>query len=339
MSDKLDMTQIYAATIPSKSKENLLAVYKDYISLVRNLEYIVKRYRPSLLAGYQIQHTYGNKVDENPWRVENITDEEKKLYLSFVNNEVLPENKHYCFVSIDHTSLKFKNIGKGIISTPESYDVTTNSQSLPTRIERYVATYPKKTTLKEAEFLIAGRWKMKYLYETNGQSLKEALDDEVEDESRYSERELMDAQTEAMASTLINPFENVLLSSLTSLSEESNKIIKKLLVSRAGDNYIFQAEKEGLIPSAAAFQDYQNIRHLMHHQWDTLDGLGKFNNIENVKNDSVRHRYLDSYGRLCDKSLVERVKSYTEVARNMSKLVATMNPNLLVREENESNSI
>ena len=227
MSDKLDMTQIYAATIPSKSKENLLAVYKDYISLVRNLEYIVKRYRPSLLAGYQIQHTYGNKVDENPWRVENITDEEKKLYLSFVNNEVLPENKHYCFVSIDHTSLKFKNIGKGIISTPESYDVTTNSQSLPTRIERYVATYPKKTTLKEAEFLIAGRWKMKYLYETNGQSLKEALDDEViekrfrsmmdvltllpEDESRYSERELMDAQTEAMASTLINPFENVLL--------------------------------------------------------------------------------------------------------------------------------
>lgn len=354
MSDKLDMTQIYAATIPSKSKENLLAVYKDYISLVRNLEYIVKRYRPSLLAGYQIQHTYGNKVDENPWRVENITDEEKKLYLSFVNNEVLPENKHYCFVSIDHTSLKFKNIGKGIISTPESYDVTTNSQSLPTRIERYVATYPKKTTLKEAEFLIAGRWKMKYLYETNGQSLKEALDDEViekrfrsmmdvltllpEDKSRYSERELMDAQTEAMASTLINPFENVLLSSLTSLSEESNKIIKKLLVSRAGDNYIFQAEKEGLIPSAAAFQDYQNIRHLMHHQWDTLDGLGKFNNIENVKNDSVRHRYLDSYGRLCDKSLVERVKSYTEVARNMSKLVATMNPNLLVREENESNS-
>ena len=354
MSTKLDKTQIYAATIPAKNKQNLLAVYKDYISLVRNLEYIVKRYRPSNLASYQILHTYGNNATENPWKVEEISPEEKELYLSFVNNEYSSTNKHYCFVSIDHTSPKFKNVGKGIISTPESYAVTTNSQSLPTRIERYVAAYPKETTLKDAEFLIGGRWKMKYLYETNGESLKEALEDEViekrfksmidvlallpENNAEYSERELMDAQTEAMASILINPFENVLLGTLTTLSEESNKIIKKLLGLRAGENYISQAEKEGLIPSAAAFQDYQNIRHLMHHQWDTLDGLGKFNNIENVKNASVRRRYLDSYCRLCDKSLVERVKSYVEVANNMSTLVATLNPDLLVREENESNS-
>ena len=354
MSAKLDMTQIYAATIPAKSKQNLLAVYKDYISLVRNLEYIVKKYRPSHLAGYQILQIYGDKEEENPWSIEDISKEEKELYLSFVNNEYSSTKKHYCFVSIDHTSTKFKNIGKSIISAPDSYAVNTNSQSLPVRVERYVAAYPKETKLKEAEFLVAGRWKMKYQYETNDQSLKEAFDDEVlekrfksiidvltllpEDKDTYSERELMDAQTEAMSSALINPFENVLLGTLTTLSEESNKIIKKLLGLRAGENYISQAEKEGLIPSAAAFQDYQNIRHLMHHQWDTLDGLGKFNNIENIKNASVRRRYLDSYCHLCDKSLVERVKSYVEVANNMSTLVATLNPDLLIREESESNS-
>lgn len=91
------------------------------------------------------------------------------------------------------------------------------------------------------------------------------------------------AQTEALSSALIAPFENVLLSSLAALSEESNGIMRELFGRRAGQNYMAQAESEGLLPSAAAFQDCLNIRHLMHHQWDTLDGIGKFNERETVK--------------------------------------------------------
>ncbi len=354
MPEKLDMSQLYAASLPAKNKQNLLAIYKDYISLVRNLEYVVKKYRPSNLAGYQIVRTYGEKTDENPWSVENISPEEKEAYLDFVNNKPVIGDNHYCFVSINHTSPNFKSNGNSIISTPDNYAVHSYGQSLPTRVERYIAAYQKDETLQAAEFLIAGRWKMKYNHQEAPKSLQDAFEDEniekcftnmievltlfPEGKSHLSEQELVDAQTEALASALINPFENVLLSSLTSLSEESNKVVKKLLGLRAGENYMIQAEKEGLIPSAAVFQDYQNIRHLMHHQWDTLDGLGKFNSIETIKNTSVRRRYMDSYCRLCDKPLVERVKAYAEVAQNMSTLVSTLNPNLLIREKNESNS-
>ncbi len=354
MSDKLDISQIYASTLPVKNKQNLLAVYKDYISLSRNLEYVVKRYQPKRLAGYQMVQIYGEDMDENPWSVENISEEEKELYSNFVNNTELPTKEHYCFVSIDSITSNSKNKEKGIISSPEGYAVMTNKQSLPTRVERYVAVYPQELKLQETEFLIMGRWKMTYNYETNGESLKDAFADEQiekrfrsmidvlmllpEDKQECDERKLFEAQIEAMASTLINPFENIVLSSLTTLSEESNNALKKLLWLRAGENYISQAEKEGLIPSASMLQDYQNIRHLMHHQWDTLDGLGKFDNIENIKNVSIRKRYLDSYCRLFDKPLIERVKSYTEIAQNMSKLVSTLNPNLLIRGENESNS-
>lgn len=353
MSEKLDMTQIYAAALPIKNKRNLLAVYKDYVQLVRNLEYVVKQYRPNHLSGYQLLRTYGDDITENPWMVEDMSKEEKAAYLDFVNNKPMSENLPYCFVSIDHTSSSFKQEGKGIISTPDNYTAYSHNQSLPARIERYVAAYPKEIGLKETEFLIAGRWKLQYLLETNGQSLKEAFNDDIMEQrfscmldiltllpekSSYDEQELYEAQTEAQASALINPFENVLLSSLTTLSEESNKIIKRLLELRIGEGYIFQAEKEGLISSASSFQDYQNIRHLVHHQWDTLDGLGRFNGVETVKNISVRRRYLDSYCRMCDKPLVERVKSYIKVAKDMSTLVSMLNPNLLIRGENESNS-
>ena len=114
MPEKLDMSQLYAASLPAKNKQNLLAIYKDYISLVRNLEYVVKKYRPSNLAGYQIVRTYGEKTDENPWSVENISPEEKEAYLDFVNNKPIIGDNHYCFVSINHTSPNFKSNGNSV---------------------------------------------------------------------------------------------------------------------------------------------------------------------------------------------------------------------------------
>lgn len=354
MPEKLNMSALYAASLPPRRKQDLLAVYRDYISLVRNLEQVVRRYKPLNLANYQITRLYEGEVIDNPWEVEEISPEARRAYADFIANKSPERGAHYCFVSVNYTSAQLRSEEPGIFSTPEDFAVYSAGNSLPARIERYVAAYEKGETLEDARFVISGRWLMKYNHDAKGKTLADAFADEwIEkrfqsmldvlallppEKSRYSEKDVETAQTEALSSALIAPFENVLLSSLAALSEESNGIMRELFGRRAGQNYMAQAESEGLLPSAAAFQDCLNIRHLMHHQWDTLDGIGKFNERETVKNVSVRRRYLDSYCRLCDRPLLERLDSYVGTAKSFTPLVSALNPDLLIRGENESNS-
>lgn len=354
MPEKLNMSALYAASLPPRRKQDLLAVYRDYISLVRNLEQVVRRYKPLNLANYQITRLYEGEVIDNPWEVEEISPEARRAYADFIANKSPERGAHYCFVSVNYTSAQLRSEEPGIFSTPEDFAVYSAGNSLPARIERYVAAYEKGETLEDARFVISGRWLMKYNHDAKGKTLADAFADEwIEkrfqsmldvlallppEKSRYSEKDVETAQTEALSSALIAPFENVLLSSLAALSEESNGIMRELFGRRAGQNYMAQAESEGLLPSAAAFQDCLNIRHLMHHQWDTLDGIGKFNERETVKNVSVRRRYLDSYCRLCDRPLLERLDAYVGTAKSFAPLVSALNPDLLIRGENESNS-
>lgn len=359
MPEKLNMSALYAASLPPRRKQDLLAVYRDYISLVRNLEQVVRRYKPLNLANYQVARLYQVEINEgltvgNSWEVNEITPEARRAYEDFTTNKPVEQGAHYCFVSVNYTSAQLRSEEQGIFSTPENFAVHSSGNSLPARIERYVAAYEKGETLKDARFVISGRWQMRYKHDAKGRSLAAAFaDEQIEkrfqsmldvlallppEKSRYSEKDVETAQTEALSSALIAPFENVLLSSLAALSEESNGIMRELFGHRAGQNYMAQAESEGILPSAAAFQDCLNIRHLMHHQWDTLDGIGKFNERETVKNVSVRRRYLDSYCRLCDRPLLERLDAYVGTAKSFAPLVSALNPDLLIRGENESNS-
>lgn len=353
MTDKIDLAAMYAAALPQRTRENLLAQYCDYISLVRNLENVVRRYKPAQLAAYQINSLF-SKEDENPWSVEKTDRDERAAYDSFVANEPPAPDTHYCFVSLNRTSPRFAGEGPGIFSMPESFATYGVSHSLPARVERCVAAFRKEEKLKDAVFLVGGRWKMRYQNEHGDRLLSEAFEDEKvaksyevmmdlltllpEDQFEYEDRELLAVQTEAMASQLIAPFENVLLSSFAALSEESNEALKKILGKRVGSNFISQAENEGLIGSAAVLQDGMNIRHLMHHQWDTLDGMGKFNEWATVKNNSLRRRFLDSYARLCDKPILERLNAYADAAAGFTPLITALNPDFLVRGKNESNN-
>ncbi len=353
MTDKIDLAAMYAAALPQRTRENLLAQYCDYISLVRNLENVVRRYKPAQLAAYQINSLF-SKEDENPWSVDKTDREERAAYDSFVANEPPAPDTHYCFVSLNRTSPRFAGEGPGIFSMPESFATYGVSHSLPARVERCVAAFRKEEKLKDAVFLVGGRWKMRYQNEHGDRLLSEAFEDEAvaksyeammdlltllpEDKFEYEDRELLAVQTEAMASQLIAPFENVLLSSFAALSEESNEALKKILGKRAGSSFINRAESEGLIGSAAVLQDGMNIRHLMHHQWDTLDGMGKFNEWATVKNDSLRRRFLDSYARLCDKPISERLNAYADAAAGFTPLISALNPDFLVRGKNESNN-
>ncbi len=354
MPEKLDITALYAAALSPGSKQNLLAVYTDYISLVRNLEHVVRRYKPSNLSGYQLGRIYDKDIENNPWDVEELSPEGAAAYVDFVKNSKTDRAHHYCYVSVDHTVPEQNIAEPSIMSAPGDFAVFSRNNALPARIERWVAAYHQDETLKGAQFVVNGRWLMHYNHDAEGIKLSEAFADErIEkrfatmidvlaqlspDKRRFSEKEVMNAQEEALASALVAPFENVLLSSLSSLTEENHQMIKTLFYKRYGENYMVQAENQKLISSAASFQDYLNIRHLMHHQWDTLDGLGKFNAVETEKNASVRRRYLDSYMRLCGKPLLGRINAYIESAKEFAPVVAALNPDFLRRNDNESNS-
>ena len=81
------MSALYAASLPPRRKQDLLAVYRDYISLVRNLEQVVRRYKPLNLANYQITRLYEGEVVDNPWEVEEITPEARRAYTDFIANK------------------------------------------------------------------------------------------------------------------------------------------------------------------------------------------------------------------------------------------------------------
>ena len=353
MVEKLDLASLYASALPPRAREELLAQYCDYISLARNLENVVRRYRPARLASHEVNALYDRK-EGIPWQVKDMTPEEKAAYDSFLANEPPVAGTHYCFVSLNCTSPRFKNDSLGIYSIPESFTTYNSSHSLPTRVERTVAAYRKGEKLEDARFLVAGRWKLVYSLNSGGKTLEEAFTEEKlqkgfdaiidiltllpEGMSGREEKEIGDAQTEALASAVTAPFENVILGVLAALSEESTSVLKKMLSRRAGSNFAAQAESEGLIRSASGLQDCLNIRHLMHHQWDTLDGLGRFNEKETVKNDSLRRRYMDSYCRICDRPMMGRMEAYIDAAREFTPLVTALNPNFFIRGENESNS-
>jgi hypothetical protein len=86
------------------------------------------------------------------------------------------------------------------------------------------------------------------------------------------------------------------------------------------------------------FQDLLNIRHLLHHQFDTLDGYGRFINGENKQNESIRERYMESYRNLCGGSFTDRINSYIESTNMFKPLVEGLVPNMFIRGKQESNS-
>lgn len=346
---------LYASAVSDGQKRRLLTAYRNYISMVRNLESIVSRHHISALASVQVESIFPDiKNTGNPWDVEPPSAEARKAYQEFLSAKSASKNRNYCFISWNTSSAAADADTSGIMSVPESYILHYESNSLPHRIERYVAAFPEEALLKDTTFVINGKYALKYKNPASSAAVNDMFNDTLAEkgfrcmldilvqlpENLYAvtEKELRTAQDEALASELTAPFENMILSALSSLAEEAERIAKKTASRRSTDNYFYQAENNGLFPSAARFQDYLNIRHLMYHQLDTLDNLGRCTMYNIEKNASLRRRYLDSYSRLCEKPLKERVKSYIAAAADFAPLVVGLNPDFLMRRAGESNS-
>ncbi len=342
---------LYANAIADGQKRRLLAAYRSYVSLARNLESIVSRHQTASLATVQVQELFPDISAGNPWSVGLPKSIAREAYTDFLINKNAPQGQTYCFVSWDKST---PDNTSGIMSVPEGYVMQSESNSLPHRIERYVAAHPKGALLKDTVFIINGNYALTYQNPQPDATVESVFNDTKaqkgfccmldilaqlpEDLYAITEKQLRTAQDEALASALTEPFENMILTSLAVLAEETERIIKKTASRRQSENYFYQAESNGFIPSASRFQDYINIRHLMHHQWDTLDNLGRYTFYNTEKNVSLRNRFLDSYSRLCDKPLSGRVKAYINAAADFIPLAAGLNPNFFVRGAGESNN-
>lgn len=349
MIEKRNTASFYATAVTNGQKKRLLRAYGEYISLVRTLESIISKHTIPELASRQIKHLFPNIKQITPWSLDDAKTEDKQAFDDFINLKYTADRK-YCFVCMNVTTPN--NIEQRILSTPSDYQTRIRCNTLPHVVERYVAAFPKEAILKDTSFIINGKYILNYENLSPDMTVAEALDTNSIEEGfqcifemlgqisgklqNVSDKELRTIQNDALASAMTAPVENTILSSLALLTEEANHTLKDMLPPKKGENYLSQAENGNIIPSAARFQDYQSIRHLLHHQWDSLDNIGRFTFYNTDRNISVRERYLDGYRRLCNQSLVARCKAYAEVAADFTPLIQGLLPEFMIREPNES---
>ena len=352
MPDMEQQNSFYRNSVSPGRRKSLLAAYKEYCYLISSLEAIIREYhlRNVSLSGLDVL----NKDEEDPWEVREIDEKSQEEYEQFLEHMQVSEDEHTCYVSLNHTSPRYKDEPHGIVSAPDNFSLLVGTKPLPQKVERYVLAYPKGELMKDARFIIGGKHIFSYDGIYNDKTVEEAFNDEIfeqrfncileifaqfpDDTKDLSEQERISIEKEVAASFKLAPLENAILDALSLVADESNKILKDIIGRRVGGSYLSQAEKEGLLPSAAGLQDYLHIRHLLRHQWDTLDGIGKFNENELLKNASVRRRYLDSYAKLCDKPIKERIAAYHKTAEDFIPLMTILNPEFLARDNIESNN-
>lgn len=355
MNKNTNLISIYASSISAKQKAQLFAIYRDYIFLSRNFEQITQINSSKYLASKHLEMIKDPKDDNMPWELGVADVDEKNNFKNFIQSQDLEDDaKYLSFISTTKTFPEDNDLPP-IQSTPASYGVYVQVNALPHNIERYVAAYKKDIKLKDTTFIIDGKYSLKYI----GTAFSDMLIDDAfnnekfvknissilnistqfkEDIRHIEKSKFEQANAEGLTLELMSPYENVLLSTLSNLAEETDNILKFLLMKRDPINYLNKAESQSLIPSAHQLQDLLNVRHLLHHQFETLDGYGRFINGQDDQNKSIRSRYIELYQRLCSGTFVERISRYVATADNFKDLVSGFTPNLLIREPSESNN-
>lgn len=355
MQKKNNAISIYSSSISSKQKQLLLDAYRDYTTFVRSFEQMLQMYSPIYLANYQLKQIASEKDDILPWELEPLTNKRQKAYADFVameENQTSDDN--YSFISLTKTNPYIEDKYPPIISSPTTHSMHCHVNSLPHSIERCVVIYPKEALLKDMVFIIDGKRSIRYIGKRGDTPISEAFEDshfcksmycmlnilvELHDKERIEQnKEFERANAEGLLRDLMSPYENILLSTLSGLTDETHNIIKEILQKKYPEIYIQKAEDFGLIASSLEFQDLLNVRHIIHHQIETLDGYGRFINGAQGQNKSIRTRYMESYHRLCQGRFNERIERYIKAANGFKPLVETLVPNIFIRDKEESNN-
>lgn len=330
--------------------DELTAIYDDYLCIVRLHEQLLQENPKNVLAGLQMEDMFLGTASW-AWTPMPITDQEKQEFADCINNYVYGgENKAY--VVLQHIKSEENVVERPIFAIPP-FVLKGKSMELPSSIERYFFIFSKNASLGKTEFYIDGRYKMVYTDDIKkDESIMHFLFDKktlteffvtVNMTERFLKNEdiFEDDFTNVLATEKIVSNENTILETLASFVEKFQNILCDRYNLSDGDKAFKKAEQEGLIDSADAFQDYMNIRHLLRHQWDTLDGFGSFSAEKNKKNVLMRTKYINSYLKLCDvynDTIIQRKKSYINILYQMQRIISAINPNRMIRGISESNS-
>ena len=350
MINVLTNSSIYQNSVSPSRRNGILLIYQDYVALVNKLKEDYNRYTIEKIAQNCRKKIFNNEL--YPWNISLATEDDIINYNDFINRRIVNRDNHNCYVSLKLTSPGVLKSREDIISYPEDYEIWKHYNTLPHHIERYTAVAQKGEKLSDVRFVIAGKYVATYNGNDNAEKLTDVLNSEdfkikmnymldcltryPENLENITEQQNEKIKTEVLAAIELAPIESSILETLSLLADETHKIIKNLLEKRVGNRFLAQAEKEGIISSATVLQDYLNIRHLIHHQLDTLDHIGRFNDNELLKNEGVRQHFLDSYCNLCDRPLHERISKYIAASKYFAPLVELLNPQLIIQQEQES---
>ena len=341
----------YQMLLSPEQIDELTAIYNDYLYMVRQYERVLQTAPVERLAEFQVGQLYSDKIrPEFPWKWDFLNLEEKNEFKN-LNNDDLPQHLNHSYISLSHTN-PAEDMAEPIQFVPEGYWVYTMDKHLPAAVERYLITYPENALIGNTEFLIDGTYKARFTGKENAeQPIFEFFEDPKHRiefrtmidlinkcrENRYEheyqrERLLMNLY----AAEVTEPWEHTILEIIGSFAEKMQSICRDIYGKESEELAFERAEKDGLIPSAKDFQDYVNIRHLLRHQWETMDEIGTF--YTPSENAEKRAKWVKSYLRLCDKSIVQRQRAYIDVLRQYQHVVSRIMPERIMREQGETNS-
>lgn len=346
------------ANITPKQKKDLLGLYKDYLYFSRGLEFVLNKEGIAGLAGRFIESVGWKEKVDLPWHFQFTTKKEQDDYIRFASGDT--SNAKYSYMSLYHTKKDHDVPHKKITAFPESYDYETIDLNLPCLVERYAIAYPLDQKLKDATFLIDGEFLVYYTGKKFADTpIITALNDQIAqkefrillnlvDYCNRNKATLQDTFQSHMETTklmmrLISAetaadFENKVLDLLGSNADKTCEILKSIYPDKKPEEVFALAEQDNLIPSAEKMLDYLNIRHLIRHQWDSLNNTNKFSFGANPTNEKRRNEYLNSYHKFFDLSLIERIKEYQQSAQDLQTFLSILYPEFLAREQGETNS-
>lgn len=358
------LINIYSSQMKPKQKKELLGIYMDYLYFEKSLEFILSNNsdnEPLYMIAPETESK--NSASQGfPWSIKPTTAAEYEIYKKFIEG-VATEDGKYSYISLYHIKEECD------VSLPKAeyfYDkYTTNviDLDLPCPVERYVAACVNNQKMKDAVLLIDGKFQVKYLGDKyKDMSVAEAFGNEemqikfrtllrfadyydnnnYRPEQEYTDTEsnfrLKKLMTKITAAEILAEYENKILDLLGMYGSKAQEIIRELFPKKDIPEALKAAENAGLISSAETMRHYLNIRHLLRHRWDSLDGMGNFSPGNSKEHENVRKEYIKSYRLFFDKSLRERVEEYLKVAGQMQILLKEAYPNFLARKESEDNA-
>lgn len=343
---------IFDTLLTPKQKKNLLGIYQDYMQLVRGLEYVAQMRGLYHMSGMLMQSLYGEAIYHLPWRFSRVTDFEKKCYIDMVN--ATPNvNTDYAYLNLIHTNTAMDASLPSLTSIPGNYEMSSMDVSLPSPVERYLLAYPKNATIGDVEILLDGKYNVIYTGNEKDIPIKNLFENRVmhtelrllmnmvdyfETHQQNLGRGLPAEIKNIWASEAMASFENLALEMLGSFADKTQEVCRQIYGNREGDDFWKRAEQAGFISSAMAMQDYMNLRHLMRHQFDSLDSLGSFGKRSTEKNNAMRAKQLESYQRICGKPLIQRYKGYIAILNDLRKVIENTHPDYIIREHGLSNN-